>query len=146
LSAKCPHWIIPPLSVRTYHKYRKLRWFFHQKERVSPLVRTGQIPLLPDCGRLLWTAPKQFWFLSPEVMLTSAMPRSTRYWCQCGLQKMFNCSPATSLSVYDRSWSYPRVFGKSLYLALRLRLVSFPLWLLGLRKVPTFLNLSEAVE
>jgi len=51
----------PPLSVRTRHKFRKIRSFLRQKVRTSAseeplcrLVRTGQVPL--ECGRTLWTA------------------------------------------------------------------------------------------
>jgi len=46
------------LSFRIHHKFRTLRRFL-QCERPhlkNPLVRTGQTPFLPDCGRLLWTA------------------------------------------------------------------------------------------
>jgi len=56
-----------PLSVRTHHKFRKIRVFLHQKVRTSASeeppppcpknVRTGQTPSPSDCGRLLWTAP-----------------------------------------------------------------------------------------
>jgi len=44
----------PLLSMRTQHKFRKVRCFLHQKVRTSasegpPLVRTGKPP---GCGRL----------------------------------------------------------------------------------------------
>jgi len=35
LSAKCPHWLNPPLFVRTHHKFRKIRGILHQKVRKS---------------------------------------------------------------------------------------------------------------
>jgi len=51
---------------RPHHKFRKILGLLHQKVRTSaseepPLVRKmsalNKLPLPPDCGRLLWTAP-----------------------------------------------------------------------------------------
>jgi len=55
----------PPLTVRTHHKFRKIRSFLHQKVRTSasedPLPPCPQNVHTrhnsPGCGRLLWTAP-----------------------------------------------------------------------------------------
>jgi len=51
-----------PLSVRTHHKFKIFQSFFCTKKCGRPhlkntfsLVRSGQTPLPPDCGRLLWT-------------------------------------------------------------------------------------------
>jgi len=58
---------LPPLSVRIHHKFRKSRWFLHQKARTStpdepPPSLSEKCPYWtnptpPDCGCLLWTAP-----------------------------------------------------------------------------------------
>jgi len=58
----------PPLSMRTHHKFQKIRSFLRQKVRTSASEETLLPPLSekcphwtnsppPDCGRLLWTAP-----------------------------------------------------------------------------------------
>jgi len=59
----------PPLSVQTHHKFQKIRSFLRQKVWTSASEDTPPFPLVrkmsamdellpPDCGRLLWTAPK----------------------------------------------------------------------------------------
>jgi len=39
---------LPPLFVRTHHKFRKTLCSLHQKVRTSAFEE----PLLPDCGRV----------------------------------------------------------------------------------------------
>jgi len=65
LSTKCPHWLNPsPLSVRTYHKFRKILSFFALKSAdiltPSPMSALDKPPLLPDCGRLFMDGPQLF--------------------------------------------------------------------------------------
>jgi len=69
LSKKCPYWLTPSsLTVWTHHKFRKIRSFLHQKGQSphlnNPLVRKlsalVKVPLLSDCGSLLWIAPYVF--------------------------------------------------------------------------------------
>jgi len=123
LSARYPHWLaLPPLSVQTHHKFRKIRSFCTKKCKQSDIriwrtpCPTGHTPYL-DCGCLLWTAAYQM-YLSVWAIL-----RNKRRLYRLVLKEEINichCKPKNIYLFTNLSWLL-------LVTAVTVRLFCFPL-------------------
>jgi len=67
LSVKCPHWLNPPLFVRTHHKYLK---FFLPKSADDRISRT---PLFAKCQHKTPTSPLEYERLLWETLTCNAV-------------------------------------------------------------------------